>query len=295
MSSSRKVQVHIPALLVLHLSGGPALVIKCTGGHSALPLGAATQSGTFPGLTQSFNHLLWSPGNGLLQIHRFALFLIAPRCRLPALAHCQTQITSSLFPQVSQLPGMSLSSHGLSVPSAFYVSPVSSHLAIILCHRIFLLSISRPHLNLPFPCLTCTLAMETQNRALGRCTRKHLTFHACPHWMMAMAHPTLALGCLTLYALHDGEDRKECSDLTLLDFVLSHALKFVIIAILLRYKFVYFYVISSKHLSVGLKEHRMIESFERYGEMSTPRLYRTCTWTRPQITMKKRKKCLSLK
>src|SRR5712672_94287 len=132
-------------------------------------------------------------------------FSIAPRCCLPTLAHCQTQITSSLFPQVSQLPGMSLSGHGLSVPSAFYISPISSHSAIILCCRIFLLSISRPRINLPFPCLTCTLATETQNRALGRCTCKHPMFHVCPHWTMAMAHLTLALGCLTLYALHDSE------------------------------------------------------------------------------------------
>lgn len=56
----------------------------------------------------------------------------------------------------------------------------------------------------------------------------------------AMAHLMLTLGCLTLYAFHDGEDRKkECSDLTLPHFVLSHALNFVIIAILLRYIFVY--------------------------------------------------------
>ncbi|KAH9953232.1 hypothetical protein BC827DRAFT_165720 [Russula dissimulans] len=49
-----------------------------------------------------------------------------------------------LFPQAYQLPGTSLSCHGLSVPAPFHPSLASSHAAIILCRKIFSLSISCP-------------------------------------------------------------------------------------------------------------------------------------------------------
>ncbi|KAH9953229.1 hypothetical protein BC827DRAFT_1273686 [Russula dissimulans] len=133
-----------------------------------------------------------SPPNRLLDIRRFTIFLIAPRCHL---SHCflhsvklessSPTFTLSLFPQAYQLPGTSPSDHGLSVPAPSYVSLASSRPAITLCRKIFSLSISRPPRG-----LTLTLSY-IRTSAVPVWTQRTLTLFHSPsaHRSRASAYP----------------------------------------------------------------------------------------------------------
>jgi hypothetical protein len=203
--------------------------------------------------------------NRLLQTCRLTIFLSPSLLPLHAVKlESSLPTLSPLFPQVYQLPGRSVSGHGLSVPAPFcghaHLFALGHHyllqdllamrllstagsrshsplhgltyqLALSRCGRSahWHCSTLRPHVDLePAPYLKLfsspSRAAETRNCALGQYTLKYWMYHVCPHRTAAMAHPTLALGCLTLRALDDGEDRKEeCSDLALPDSVLPHA------------------------------------------------------------------------